>query len=284
MIMYGVSATKVAISKTVEVMRMILSTPPTSASRSARVSCAVIIRCASPSRCITDRLSSEATVISPSPPSLIAIMITVRPKVDQWVPVSTVTRPVTQIAETAVNSASVRSVRTPSVVAAGSDSSTVNAPIIAVNTPSAIRDGVARVRLCSTRRHRAGRFPVPSGPVRRGAARPPGGRTLPPMAGRDRRSQCAEAYDRSGTRGGHRSATLGTLRAMPAAAQAPFPADPIEPGEGADRILPTGIVWDDALCEYDFGPFHPMAPIRLTLTRELARTAGLLDRPGVEIL
>lgn len=71
---------------------------------------------------------------------------------------------------------------------------------------------------------------------------------------------------------------------MPVAAQAPFPADPIEPGEGADRILPTGIVWDDALCEYDFGPFHPMAPIRLTLTRELARTAGLLDRPGVEIL
>ena len=71
---------------------------------------------------------------------------------------------------------------------------------------------------------------------------------------------------------------------MPDAAQAPLPADPIEPGEGADRTLPTGVVWDHALCEYDLGPFHPMAPIRLTLTRELARTAGLLDRPGVEIL
>src|SRR5699024_630357 len=86
-----------------------------------------------------------------------------------------------------------------------------------------------------------------------------------------------------GGAGGHRCATLGTLRTMPDAAQAPLPADPIEPGEGADT-LPTGIVWDDALCEYDLGPFHPMAPIRLTLTRELARTAGLLDRPGVEIL
>src|SRR5699024_5211123 len=58
---------------------------------------------------------------------------------------------------------------------------------------------------------------------------------------------------------------------VPAPAQVPAP----------DGV---GIVWDDALCEYDFGPFHPMAPIRLTLTRELARTAGLLDRPGVEIL
>lgn len=52
----------------------------------------------------------------------------------------------------------------------------------------------------------------------------------------------------------------------------------------AETPLGTGIVWDDALCEYDFGPFHPMTPIRLTLTRELARSAGLLERPGVEIL
>lgn len=74
----------------------------------------MITRWARPRRCITDRLSSEATVISPRPPSLIAIMITVRPKVDQWVPVSTVYSPVTQIAETAVNSASVKLVRTPS--------------------------------------------------------------------------------------------------------------------------------------------------------------------------
>src|SRR5699024_1884121 len=46
----------------------------------------------------------------------------------------------------------------------------------------------------------------------------------------------------------------------------------------------TGIVWDQALCEYDFGPYHPMAPIRLALTHELARGAGLLERPGVQLL
>ncbi|MEE1651863.1 acetoin utilization protein AcuC [Brachybacterium sp. J144] len=52
----------------------------------------------------------------------------------------------------------------------------------------------------------------------------------------------------------------------------------------ADAALPaarTGIVWSEALREYDFGPYHPMSPIRLELTRELARCAGLLDRPGV---
>src|SRR5699024_9031066 len=128
--------------------------------------------------------------------------LTVRPKVDQCVPVSTVTSPVTQIAETAVNSASVKSVRTPSVVAAGRESRTVNDPISAVNTPSAIRDGVARVRLCSSRRHRAGRFGVPSGPVRRGAARLPGVLMLLLVGGRDRWPQCAEVYDRSGARAG----------------------------------------------------------------------------------
>lgn len=68
---------------------------------------------------------------------------------------------------------------------------------------------------------------------------------------------------------------------MPDAA---LPSPPVDPVDGADPPVPSGIVWDDALCEYDFGPFHPMAPIRLTLTRELARCAGLLDRPGVEIL
>jgi acetoin utilization protein AcuC len=68
---------------------------------------------------------------------------------------------------------------------------------------------------------------------------------------------------------------------MPDAALPPPPVDPVG---GAAPPVPTGIVWDEALCEYDFGPYHPMAPIRLTLTRELARCAGLLDRPGVQTL
>lgn len=58
---------------------------------------------------------------------------------------------------------------------------------------------------------------------------------------------------------------------VPAPAQVPVP----------DGV---GIVWDDALCEYDFGPYHPMAPIRLTLTRILAGAAGVLDRECVRTL
>ncbi|MDN5898715.1 MAG: acetoin utilization protein AcuC [Brachybacterium sp.] len=68
---------------------------------------------------------------------------------------------------------------------------------------------------------------------------------------------------------------------MPDAEQ---PSPPVDPVGGADPTVPSGIVWDDALREYDFGPYHPMAPIRLALTRELARASGLLERSGVEIL
>ena len=70
-------------------------------------------------------------------------MITVSPKVDQCVPVSTVDRPVTQIAETAVNSASISAVPCPSAEETGSASSAVNSPISSVNTPRASRAGVA---------------------------------------------------------------------------------------------------------------------------------------------
>ncbi|MGO1354988.1 MAG: acetoin utilization protein AcuC, partial [Brachybacterium tyrofermentans] len=63
---------------------------------------------------------------------------------------------------------------------------------------------------------------------------------------------------------------------MPDDSPAPVPAAAVDetgvPGE-------CGIVWSDDLCEYDFGPYHPMSPVRLTLTRELARASGILDRP-----
>ncbi|MGH3322159.1 MAG: acetoin utilization protein AcuC [Streptosporangiaceae bacterium] len=41
------------------------------------------------------------------------------------------------------------------------------------------------------------------------------------------------------------------------------------------------VVWDDALTRYDFGHGHPLAPIRVELTMELARAMGLLDPPHV---
>ena len=44
------------------------------------------------------------------------------------------------------------------------------------------------------------------------------------------------------------------------------------------------MVWSPALLEYDFGPHHPMAPLRLDLTFRLARELGVLDLPGVDVV
>src|SRR5699024_12364956 len=76
---------------------------------------------------------------------------------------------------------------------------------------------------------------------------------------------------------------LGALRPMPDAAP-PLPAADSVGGIPSAPSAATGIVWDQALCEYDFGPYHPMAPIRLALPHQLARRAGLLERPGVQPL
>ena len=46
----------------------------------------------------------------------------------------------------------------------------------------------------------------------------------------------------------------------------------------------TRVVWDEELTGYDFGPGHPMSPVRLVLTIELARALGVLDAPGVEVV
>ena len=43
------------------------------------------------------------------------------------------------------------------------------------------------------------------------------------------------------------------------------------------------VVWDDALAAYDFGPEHPLAPVRVELTMALAREIGVLDAPGVSM-
>ena len=48
-----------------------------------------------------------------------------------------------------------------------------------------------------------------------------------------------------------------------------------------DRVA---VVWDDRLAEYDFGPGHPMTPVRLQLAMRLAGEFGLFERVGVEIV
>ena len=43
------------------------------------------------------------------------------------------------------------------------------------------------------------------------------------------------------------------------------------------------VAWDDRLISYDFGPGHPLAPVRVELTMALAREFGVLDAPGVAV-
>lgn len=43
----------------------------------------------------------------------------------------------------------------------------------------------------------------------------------------------------------------------------------------------TRVIWDEECTRYDFGPGHPMAPIRLELTTRLAQSLGVLD--GVDV-
>jgi acetoin utilization protein AcuC len=46
----------------------------------------------------------------------------------------------------------------------------------------------------------------------------------------------------------------------------------------------TRIVWSPAMLGYDFGPHHPMAPLRLDLTIRLAEELDVLTAPGVEVV
>jgi acetoin utilization protein AcuC len=43
------------------------------------------------------------------------------------------------------------------------------------------------------------------------------------------------------------------------------------------------VAWDEALTGYDFGPGHPLAPVRVDLTMALARAFGVLDSGAVSL-
>jgi acetoin utilization protein AcuC len=43
------------------------------------------------------------------------------------------------------------------------------------------------------------------------------------------------------------------------------------------------VLWDEALTQYNFGPEHPMNPVRLALTFSLARQLGVLAAAGVTV-
>nr|WP_211244605.1 acetoin utilization protein AcuC [Actinospica robiniae] len=44
------------------------------------------------------------------------------------------------------------------------------------------------------------------------------------------------------------------------------------------------VPWDESMLRYDFGPEHPLAPIRVELTMALARELGVLDAEGVRLV
>jgi acetoin utilization protein AcuC len=43
------------------------------------------------------------------------------------------------------------------------------------------------------------------------------------------------------------------------------------------------VSWDESMAGYDFGPAHPLAPVRVELTMALARDLGVLDADGVSV-
>ena len=45
----------------------------------------------------------------------------------------------------------------------------------------------------------------------------------------------------------------------------------------------TLVLWDPVFGSYDFGPTHPLRPLRLELTMALARQLGVLDTPGLTV-
>jgi acetoin utilization protein AcuC len=47
---------------------------------------------------------------------------------------------------------------------------------------------------------------------------------------------------------------------------------------------PLTLVWDERLTGYDFGPGHPLAPVRVELTIALARELGVLGRSAVTMV
>ena len=46
----------------------------------------------------------------------------------------------------------------------------------------------------------------------------------------------------------------------------------------------TGLIWDEKFLDYNFGPQHPLRPIRVKLTYELIRAKGILQQESVEVV
>lgn len=57
-----------------------------------------------------------------------------------------------------------------------------------------------------------------------------------------------------------------------------------EMSENPAAALPAEIVWNESMLAYNFGPQHPMSPIRLELTARLAAEFDILERRNVTVV
>jgi len=116
----------------------------------------------SPSRRVTTRPRIDASVRTPSAPICVPMTTMTLPKMDQWLAMSTVARPVTHTTDDAVKRASPKPVARPSAALTGSMNSSVKARISAVNTRIANRDGEWRMAV-----EKRARIVVADAPARR---------------------------------------------------------------------------------------------------------------------
>src|SRR5580765_3871962 len=54
-------------------------------------------------------------------------------------------------------------------------------------------------------------------------------------------------------------------------------------GSVPDMPSQLRVVWDPGFTAYNFGPAHPMSPVRLDLTARLCEAMGVFEAPGVEV-
>ncbi|TFG21132.1 MAG: acetoin utilization protein AcuC, partial [Promethearchaeota archaeon] len=49
-------------------------------------------------------------------------------------------------------------------------------------------------------------------------------------------------------------------------------------------VQSVGLIYTDAYQKYNFGPDHPLRPLRLKLTYELMKDLGFFDHPSLKII
>ena len=102
-------------------------------------------------------------------------------------------------------------------------------------------------------------------------------------AARDRRAPDGAARERDLARPAPpspRCASSRTTRSGPRSSsrwRRPGTGPARSPPARTDPTVPATFVWDERLAAYDFGPGHPLAPVRVELAVRLARDLGLLD-------